>query len=115
MTQTIKEDIVVRAHLEYAEAYKCKNKVFGIADGGADSVVLGKHAHVLHETGRYATLVGYDPKNTRSQRVPIVTSRSILSTVSMNSTNTRYNIQSKLNPTRSYVCEDIGTRVANSI
>ena len=74
MAMTLQDpiDIVVHAHFEYAEVYNDPVKVYGIADGGADSVVLGKHAHVIHETGRYATLVGYDPKHTRSQRIPIV-------------------------------------------
>ena len=66
------EDIVVKAHFEYAEAYKGDPKVYAISDGGADSFVLGKYAHVINETGRYATLVGYDPQNTRSTKVPIV-------------------------------------------
>ena len=65
-------DIVVRAHLEYDEVYKRDNKVYAISDGGADSVVLGKHAHVINQTGCFATLVGYDPKTTRSNRIPIV-------------------------------------------
>ena len=34
--------------------------------------VLGRNAKVIHETGRYATLVGYDPINTRSKHIPIV-------------------------------------------
>jgi len=66
------EDIEVRAHIELAEQCKDPEKVYAISDGGADSCILGKHAHVLHETGRYATLVGYDPKTTRSKRIPIV-------------------------------------------
>ena len=43
------------------------NNVFAISDGRADLTVLGMHAHVLHQTGRYATLVTYDPQNTRSE------------------------------------------------
>jgi hypothetical protein len=35
--------------------------------------VLGANAEVVSHTGRYATLVGYDPKHTRSKRIPIVT------------------------------------------
>jgi hypothetical protein len=72
MAKTIQDlvDIIVHAPFEYAEVYN--DPVYGIADGGADSVVLGKHAHVLHETGRYATLVGYDPKHTRSQCISMV-------------------------------------------
>ena len=64
------DDIEVRAHFEYAEAYA--DKIYAISDGGADSCVLGKHAHVIHHTGRTATLVGYDPRTTRTTKVPIV-------------------------------------------
>ena len=46
--------------------------MYAISDGGADSTVLGRHAQVIHNTGRYATLVGYDPEHTRSNRIPIV-------------------------------------------
>ena len=42
-------------------------KYYTISDSGADSSVIGKYAHVTHYTGRYATLVGNDPKNTRSK------------------------------------------------
>ena len=73
----------IRAHFEYAELYKDSPKIFAISDGGADSCVLGKHAHVIHETGRHATLVGYDPKSTRSKRIPIVT--AYLKTIEPNS------------------------------
>ena len=62
------EDLEIRAHFEYAELYKDSPKIFAISDGGADSCVLGKHAHVIHETGRHATLVGYDPKSTWSKK-----------------------------------------------
>jgi hypothetical protein len=47
-------------------------KVYKIAHSRNDFVVLGKHAHVLHETGRYATLFGYVAKHTRSKYTPIV-------------------------------------------
>ena len=58
----------------YRLAYKCvhEGKIFGISDGGADSCILGKHAHVINRTKRYARLVGYDPATTQSERVPIV-------------------------------------------
>jgi hypothetical protein len=62
----------VRAHLEYSNLLEDYNKVFAISDSGADSCVLGKHAHIIHYTGRYAHLVGYDPANTRSGKIPIV-------------------------------------------
>ena len=68
---TIDGDMEIRAHLEYSEVFS--DKVYAISDGGADSCVLGKKAKVLHYTGRHATLVGYDPKTTRTPRIPIVT------------------------------------------
>ena len=77
------KDLEIRAHFEYAELYKDSPKIYAISDGGADSCVLGKHAHVIHETGRYATLVGYDPQSTRSKRIPIVT--AYLKTIEPNS------------------------------
>ena len=55
------DDLEVRAHVEFATAYKDGAKVYAISDGGADSCVLGQNAHVLHETGRYATLIGMIP------------------------------------------------------
>ena len=64
------DDIEVRAHFEYSEVYN--DKIYAISDGGADSCVLGAHAHVIHYTGRSATLVGYDPATTRTNKVPIV-------------------------------------------
>jgi hypothetical protein len=74
MAKTIQDPIhiIVHVHFEYAEVYNDPVKVYGIADGEADSVVLRKHAQVLHKTGRYATLAGYDPKHTRSQHIRIV-------------------------------------------
>ena len=35
--------------------------------------MVQENARVVSHTGRYATLVGYDPKHTRSKRIPIVT------------------------------------------
>ena len=67
------EDLKVRAHLEYAEHFEDALKLYAISDGGADSCVVGKNSLVVAETGRYARLVGYDPKNTQSARIPIVT------------------------------------------
>ena len=64
------QDIEIRVHLEHAKAV---NRHFALVDSGADSTLLGKHAQVLHYTGRYATLVGYDPEKTWSKRIPIVT------------------------------------------
>ena len=68
----MKDSLEIRAHFEYATLFDDPKKVYAISDGGADSCVLGKHAHVIHETGRYATLLGYDPANTKSGRIPIV-------------------------------------------
>src|SRR6476620_3322109 len=64
----------VRAHLEYGNRQWYPNKVYAISDGGADSCIVGKYAKVLSYTGRYANLQGYDPKNTITKNVPIVTS-----------------------------------------
>src|SRR5688500_19510001 len=47
-------------------------KTYAITDGGADSCILGKFAKVISHTGRFATLVGYDPNTTRTDKVPIV-------------------------------------------
>jgi len=67
-------DIIdVKAHFEYCDVETGNNKLYAITDGGADSCILGKNAHVLSYTGRYANLVGYDPKTTRTEKVPIVT------------------------------------------
>jgi hypothetical protein len=72
-TSDFSADIEIRVHLEYAVAYSnTPEKLYAISDGGADSCVLGKYARVINETGRYATLVGYDPMKTRSKRIPIV-------------------------------------------
>ena len=56
----------VQANLEIAKELEKQSKFYAISDGGADSCVLGKHAHVLHHTGRFAHLVGYNPEKTRS-------------------------------------------------
>ena len=55
---------------------------YAIVDGGADSTVLGHLAHIIAMTGRFARLVGYDPVNTLSGRIPIVSAylKSRLST-----------------------------------
>ena len=37
---------------------------YGHPDGGADTSILGKIAHVFYTTGRYACLIGYDPTTT---------------------------------------------------
>src|SRR5687768_10255564 len=47
-------------------------KTYAITDGGADSCILGKFAKVISHTGQFATLVGYDPNTTRTDKMPIV-------------------------------------------
>ena len=54
-------DIVVRAHFEYTNLPELKHKFYAISDSGADLCVLGKMAKVVSYTGRYASLIGYDP------------------------------------------------------
>lgn len=49
------------------------NKVYAIADGGADSCIVGKYAKVLSYTGHFASLYGYDPETTNKKNFPIVT------------------------------------------
>jgi len=61
--------MVIHAHLEYS---MLGDKHYAISDSGADSSILGMHAHVVSYTGRHAYLVGYDPASTRSAQVPIV-------------------------------------------
>src|SRR5687767_2135247 len=64
------DDVIeVRAHLEYTMH---SDRIFAITDGGADSCILGKNAKVISHTGRYATLIRYDPSTTRSGKIPIV-------------------------------------------
>jgi hypothetical protein len=70
---TSSSTINVRAHFEYCADPLYHNSICAIADGGADSCILGKHAKVLSYTGRFANLVGYDPETTRTDKVPIVT------------------------------------------
>ncbi len=48
-------------------------KVYAISDCGADGYVVGRNAFIAKETSRYAHIVGYDPTNTMSHRIPIVT------------------------------------------
>ena len=56
----------VRAHLEYGSQSWYPNKVYAIADGGADSCIVGKNAKVESYTGRFANLVGYNPEKTET-------------------------------------------------
>ena len=57
----------VSAHFDSCNTDLFNNSVYAISDGGADSCILGKHAHVLSYTGRYANLIGYDPATTRKK------------------------------------------------
>ena len=59
----------VRAHFEYATMI---TKNYLISDSGADSCCFGKQCHPISYTGRHAILVGYNPDQTRSGKVPIV-------------------------------------------
>src|SRR5687768_9441172 len=63
------DTIQVRANLQYSMH---PTKTYAITDGGADSCILGKFAKVISHTGKFATLVGYDPNTTRTDKVPIV-------------------------------------------
>ena len=64
------EPLTVHAHFEYTTR---ATKNYAISDSGADSCCLGKHCHPVAYTGRYAILVGYNPDQTRSGKVPIIT------------------------------------------
>ena len=66
------DNIEISANFCHIHQCKLKNINYGISDGGVDSCVLGKDAHIINHTGCLAILVGYDDKNTRSGRVPIV-------------------------------------------
>ncbi len=52
-----------------------QSAVYAISDGGADTTLVGKHAYIKRDgyTGRHARVIGYDPSNTTSHPVPIVT------------------------------------------
>jgi hypothetical protein len=71
--EKLEQDIEVRAHFEYTKHPELKSKFYAISDSGADSCVLGSIAKVVHYTGRFASLIGYDPATTKSASVPIVT------------------------------------------
>ena len=66
-----------KAHLEYRKAWfsdsQKNTKVYAISDCGADATIVGKHAKVISYTNRYANIIGYDPSNSLSEKVPIVT------------------------------------------
>ena len=66
------DTIEIKANYRFANKCVHEGKFYAISDGGADSCILGKRAHVINRTQRYARLVGYDPVSTQSDRVPIV-------------------------------------------
>jgi len=74
----------VQEQVDYAASFDSLTKPtqisHAICDRGADSCVVGTLAKVLHVTKRTATLVGYDPKTTKSSSLPIVT--ALLKTIS---------------------------------
>lgn len=63
--------IGVKAHFEYIDSNFCDGKIYAISDGGANSCILGLKAKIISHTGRFVSLVGYDPNTTRTERVPI--------------------------------------------
>ena len=67
-----KQPLEVKAHLEYEKQSWCHDKAYAIADGGADSCIIGKDAKVLSYTGHFASLIGYNPETTKTKNVPIV-------------------------------------------
>jgi hypothetical protein len=66
--------LTVHAHFEYATPVAPN---YAISDSGADLCCLGKHCHPVSYTGRHAILVGCNPDQTRSGKVPIVTAHDI--------------------------------------
>ena len=66
------DDLEISATFRHIHQCKTENINYSVSDGGADSCVLGKDAHIINKTGRHAQLNGYNDKNTRSERVPIV-------------------------------------------
>ena len=62
--------LAARTHTQDNGPFK---KNYAISDSGADSCCLGKHCHPVSYTGRYAILEGYNPDQTRSGQIPIVT------------------------------------------
>ena len=70
---TTPDTLEVRAHIELVAAYAQADTAFAISDSRADSCVVGENAYIMSYTGRYATLIGYDPATTKSARIPIVT------------------------------------------
>src|SRR5688500_17543492 len=58
--------IDVKAHFEYRDNPNFKDVIYAISDGGADSCILDMNAKVLSYIGRYANMVGYDPKDRKN-------------------------------------------------
>jgi len=76
LNMAITSPMMVKAHMEYVTAWYQqsvpKDRCYAISDSGADATIVGKSAKVLGYTNRYATIVGYNPKCTQSNRIPIV-------------------------------------------
>jgi len=76
LNMAITNPILVKAHMEYVTAWYQqsvpKDKCYAISDSGADATIVGKSAKVLGYTNRYATIVGYNPKCTQNNKIPIV-------------------------------------------
>ena len=103
--------ITVRAHLEYTQS---GDKQYAISDSGADSSILGKYAHVISHTGRFAYLVGYDPSTTRSAKIPIVSGYiKVMSQVDipivLKINEAPYNAHSPITLLSEYQARDYGT------
>ena len=70
---TTPDTLEVCAHIELVAAYAQADTALAILDSEADSCVVGENTYIMLYTGRYATLIGYDPATTKSARIPIVT------------------------------------------
>lgn len=64
--------IDVKVHFKCIDHNSFDNKIDAMSDGSADSCILGMNAKALSYTGKYTNLVGYDPINTKTEKVPIV-------------------------------------------
>src|SRR6478609_7934127 len=83
MVHRVGENIQVQANVEYERRFpptKLHNSSYAIFDSGADSCVIGNMAKIVEITKRTASLIGYDPRNTKSESLPIVT--ALIKTVS---------------------------------
>jgi len=76
VTTTVDNPVNYFAHLEYISAWLGQTqspRTFAVSDSGADATILGSSAKVISYSGRKAIISGYDPNNTKSGQVPIVT------------------------------------------